>query len=112
MILERTEVSPEEFERKTGWAITPAGACKAGSCVPLPRRNTPQLDVALLAKYLDMPLLHEEGLGVFCLGPESQGKVLATAAAPELTLPDWHGQAFRLSSLRGTKVLLLAWASW
>jgi hypothetical protein len=31
---------------------------------------------------------------------------------PEVTLPDRHGNPFSLSSLLGTKVLLLAWASW
>ena len=40
------------------------------------------------------------------------GRALASAEAPELILPDRHGNEFRLSSLRGLKVLLLAWASW
>jgi peroxiredoxin len=38
--------------------------------------------------------------------------VLTTAVAPELELPDADGNPFRLSSLRGQKVLLVAWASW
>jgi hypothetical protein len=35
-----------------------------------------------------------------------------SAAAPNLVLPDVHGRPFELASLRGTRVLLLAWASW
>ena len=37
---------------------------------------------------------------------------LSTEARAELELPDVDGNLFRLSSLRGRKVLLVAWASW
>ena len=40
------------------------------------------------------------------------GRALATAEAAELELPDLDGNVFKLSSLRGKKVLLVAWASW
>ena len=59
-----------------------------------------------------MPLVHDEAAGLWSLGPESGGKALTTATAPDFELPDRHGQPFRLSSLRGRKVLLLTWASW
>jgi len=35
---------------------------------------------------------------------------LSTVRAPELELPDLDGNLFRLSSLRGTKVVLVSWA--
>jgi peroxiredoxin len=38
--------------------------------------------------------------------------MLTTATAPDLVLPDADGNPFHLSSLRGQKVLLVAWASW
>jgi peroxiredoxin len=38
--------------------------------------------------------------------------VLTSAVAPELELPDRDGNLFKLSSLHGRKVLLVAWASW
>ena len=43
--------------------------------------------------------------------PET-GRVLPSAEAPDLTLPDWRGEPFRLSGLRGRKVVLVAWAPW
>ena len=40
-------------------------------------------------------------------------RALTSAPAPELELPDIRtGEQFRLSSLKGQKVMLLAWASW
>ena len=49
---------------------------------------------------------------VWCLGPEAMGRALTTARAPELELPDYQGKQFRLSSLRGQKVLIVTWSSW
>jgi peroxiredoxin len=40
------------------------------------------------------------------------GRALTTAEAPEFTLPDANGLPFTLSSLRGQKVVMVAWASW
>ncbi len=59
-----------------------------------------------------MALVHDETHDLWAVGPESGGRALTDARAPELTLPDADGRAFTLSSLRGQKVLLLAWASW
>ncbi len=112
MILEKLEVGPEEFAQRTGWAINPEGACKGEVCISLPASTGPTLDVRMLAERLRMPLIRDEAHGLWCLGPEAEGKVLPAARAPELCLPEWRGGVFRLSSLRGMKVLLLAWASW
>ena len=61
-----------------------------------------------------MPLVADDAHGIWALGPETAvtGRALTTAVAPELELPDADGNPFRLSSLRGQKVLLVAWASW
>ena len=60
--------------------------------------------------------LHPHGLEIVTVAldvdPESGGRALTTAEAPDLVLPDRHGRPFALSSLRGRKVLLVAWASW
>ena len=116
MLLTSLQIDPLELEARTGWAIKPEGACKGDLCVPLPDGGTtrgPTLDARMLAERLGMPLVHDADAGLWCLGPETiGGTALTTARAPELTLPDLDGNDLRLSSLRGQKVLLVAWASW
>ena len=114
MILTSLEISTDELERRTGWSIEPQGACKGDACVPLSDAavTSGRVSVPRLAERLRMPLLHDEAHGLWALGPESGGRALTTAAAPDLVLPDRHGRPFALSSLRGRKVLLVAWASW
>ena len=117
MILTELQVAKSTFEAGTGWAITRDGACKDEICVLLPddaRASRGRLDVSVIAGRLGMPLVHDEGHGVWALGPETTvtGRALTTARAPELELPDFDGNPFRLSSLLGQKVLLVAWASW
>ncbi len=117
MILEDLAVDAGAFTARTGWAIKPEGACKAEICVPLPEAAHAagdQLDVRVLAERLGMPLVADEPHHIWSLGPETAvtGRALTTAVAPELELPDADGNPFRLSTLRGQKVLLVAWASW
>ena len=58
-----------------------------------------------------MALVHDANHGLWALGPETlNGRALVTAKAPDLMLPDLSGQEFRLASLRGQKVVLVAWA--
>lgn len=109
MILEKLDVGTEEFERRTGWAIKPQGACKDERCVPL---GGGAFDVRVAAERLGMAIVTDERHGLWALGPESGGRALSNAVAPELVLPEWRGGELALSSLRGRKVLLLAWASW
>jgi hypothetical protein len=112
MILDRPEVSAEELERRTGWKLEPRGACKGDRCVPLEPRDDGLLDASVLSERLGMALVHDAEHGLWALGPEAAGHALASARLPEITLPDRHGQQFSVTSLRGTKVLLVAWASW
>ena len=114
MILETLEIDPAELERRTGWQIKPEGACKGDRCVPLPSSaaGTGRIDARLLSERLGMPLVHDEPSGLWCLGPEAGGRALSDVQAPDLVLPDIHGREFHLRSLRGSKVLLVAWASW
>ena len=113
MILDSLHVDPATFERQTGWAIKPEGACKGARCVPLPAVSPGgPVDVRALAARLGMPLVRDEAAGLWALGPEAGGRALTDAQAPDFVLPDLAGRAFRLSSLRGRKVLLVAWASW
>lgn len=112
MILEQLDVTPEELQTRTGWVLKPEGLCKGDRCVMLPDGVGERLDVEMLAERLGMALVHDPDHGLWALGPESGGRALLSAEMPELTLPDRDGNPFSLSSLLGTKVLLLAWASW
>ena len=113
MILTELEVDPKKFEQRTGWAIKPQGACKDVRCVPIPDRlPDARISASVLSERLGMPLVTDEDTGLSALGPESGGRALASAEAPDFTLPDWRGEEFRLSGLEGQKVLLVCWASW
>src|SRR5687768_9901114 len=112
MIVDSPRATPQEIERGTGWAIKPEGACKDDRCVPLPDATSDSIDLTTFAERLRMPLVHDAEHDLWCLGPEFDAPPLSSARAPNFTLPDWKGNEFSLDSLRGQKVLLLAWASW
>jgi hypothetical protein len=108
MIIRRLDEPPADLEQRTGWAIKPEGACRAEQCVPLPK----PFDVRELAKRLGMPLIEDPKHGLWVLGPPAQSHTLSNAELPDIVLPDRHGKDFALRSLRGTKVFMIAWASW
>ena len=111
MLLRSTRVPRSEFEAGTGWRLKPEGACRGEVCIPLSQPAGDPVDVARVAKDLGMPLIASPEYGLWALGPASiAARALASAQAPELRLPDLNGKEFQLSSLRGRKVLLYAWA--
>jgi hypothetical protein len=112
MILETTDLPVEDFERETGWLLKPEGACRGAVCVPLPSQGV-TLAPELLAEHLGMAVVHDQRHGLWALGPSTvSGRALESADAPDFALPDLAGRPFRLGSLRGLKVVLVAWASW
>lgn len=115
MILDSLTVDVAAFEARTGWALKPQGACKAEMCVPMPAEDAGATTISAraLSERLGMPLVEDSKHHLWALGPETLGRALASADAPDFTLPDHRtGGDFTLSSLRGQKVFLLAWASW
>jgi hypothetical protein len=109
MLMSSLDVTASQFEAGTGWEIKPEGACKSEICVPL--GGAAGFDVQSTAARLRMAVVHDQEAGLWAIGPESLGdRALVTAEAPELILDDLEGREFRLSSLRGQKVLLVAWA--
>lgn len=104
-------VDPSTFERITGWSVKPEGVCRGERCIPIALRDG-RVDVQAFADQSARALKHDAESGLWALGPESGSHALASARLPELELPTVDGKPFRLSSLRGQKVLLVAWASW
>ena len=112
MITDSLTVPRAEFETRTGWALKPEGACKGDVCIPLAEQPTGDVvDLASLAPQMNMPLVHDADHGLWALGPESIGsRVLSSVKAPNLTLKNLDGDVFELDSLRGKKVVLVAWS--
>ncbi len=108
MIVETLQLTAQQFGAQTGWEIKPEGACKADVCVPL---GSGPFDVRSAAERLGMAIVHDATAGLYSVGPESLGdRALVSAQAPELELKDLDGNTFRLSSLRGKKVVIVSWA--
>ncbi len=114
MILKEKTVSRTDFEAGTGWQLKPEGACKGQVCIPLADRTvaaSDQIDGPAVAEAIGLPVVHDEEHGVWAVGPESIGsRALVSAGDADFELPDLDGKLFRLSSLRGRKVLVYAWA--
>jgi hypothetical protein len=113
VIIDSLELDPVELTARTGWELKPEGACKGERCIPIPGDTSDgTVDARVVAERLSMALVADERHGLWALGPEAGGRVLASAQMPELELPDRHGRPFSLRSLRGTRVVMVAWASW
>ena len=111
MLLDRLDLSPDEFTRLTGWEIKPEGACKGDVCVPLGRED---FDLEATAERLGMAMVSDSSgtdQQLWAFGPATvTGRALGTTEIGDFSLPDLDGNEFALSSLRGQKVLLVAWA--
>lgn len=104
-----------DFAAGTGWDPKPEGLCRGEVCVPAPGalRDDGTVDVEIAATRLGMPIVRDDVHGLTALGPgTTSGHALSTAVAADPELVDRGGNPFRLSSLHGRKVLLVAWASY
>lgn len=113
MLLIEPTPTVDDFEAATGWKIEPRGACRGSMCVPLPDGAVTdgRVDPGPVAERLGMGLVRDEQSGLTAVGPATLGgRALTDVACPDLELPDLDGNPFSLSSLRGTNVVLVAWA--
>lgn len=109
MILHTDQAHRAGLEALIGWKAEPQGLCREDVCVPFALPDGDVLDLPSVAQALGRPWV--AGDGVYALGPEA-GRALRSAVLPDITLPDRKGEPFSLSSLRGRKLALIAWASW
>lgn len=81
----------------TGWDLKPEGLCLDDRCI--------RVDSGVA-------VVQDEQHGLTAIGPQSGARALSSARLPDLELPDRHGRPFSLRSLRGTRFVMIAWASW
>lgn len=115
MILKSLTVPASEFSEVTGWDAKPQGMCRGEVCVPAPGAlNNDTVDVVRAAERLGMPIVHDEANKVWAIGgATATGRALSTAEARFPTsLIDAMGNAFDFASLRGRRIIMVAWASW
>jgi len=111
-------VDPKGLEDALGWHLRAEGLCRGDVCVPVREpaalADTRGIDLAAFAQALGLPLAVEPDARVAAVGV-SHGErraALDSPEAPDFCLPDAAGRLHRLSDHRGSKVLLIAYASW
>ena len=115
MIVKSLRVPVAEFSAVTGWDAKPEGMCRGEVCVPAPGAlDNGIVDVERAAARLGMPIVHDSQRGVWALGAATAtGRALASAVARfPSSLIDAMGNAFDFASLRGRRIIMVAWASW
>jgi hypothetical protein len=101
-----------------GWTQRPEGLCHGDVCIPISGRPdliTDQgIDLVALGDVLGRPVAIDAAQSVVSIGAptDTHGDELLGGRAPDFTLPDLTGKEFSLSSFKGKKVLLIAYASW
>jgi hypothetical protein len=108
------------IEQTLGWTWKPEGLCQGEICVPISPRNAStmvrddRLDIAAMWRQMGQPVVHDDQsqTWVFGAGAAQRGQTLDSLNAPDFELPDLDGRSHRLSDYRGTKVLIVTWASW
>lgn len=115
-------LTPAELAKAGGWDLKPEGLCRGSLCVPVPPRapwvrgRDADLSVDLigLSRHMGQPVAASPEHAAWSIGlaAEDVADRLRSLDAPDFALPDLVGRTHTLSSFRGRKVFLLAWASW
>jgi len=111
-------VPPVQLREAFGYELKAEGLCHGDTCFrvadPASLVNAAGIDLARCAEIVDRPLAIDVPQRVAYLGVSAGDRSarLASGEAPDFTLPDLTGTAHSLSDYRGTKVLLIAHASW
>jgi peroxiredoxin len=104
-----------------GWALKPEGLCRGDVCVPVRDRSLVEpsgsgtgVSLRGVADALDRPLVVDLEAGIAAIGPprSNRRQALAGGPLPDVALPDVDGRVVDLASLRGRKVILVAFSTW
>jgi hypothetical protein len=109
-------VHRRDLPRINDFELKPQGACRADLCIPVPGSmlSDEYFNLTAFAKNAGQPVVAEPGARIWSLGemPAIGGGFIASRVAPDFTVPDRTGRPVHLSDFRGTKVLVVTWASW
>jgi len=117
-------IRASDLPAAAGIELKPQGACVGEMCFPLNNEEREQLlredsgdewvDVTGLAKKLEQPVAYDDDSNILSLGaiPAFRQTTLESGIAPDFEILDRKGDIVRLSDFRGTKVLIVTWASW
>jgi hypothetical protein len=115
---DRILIDPARLPDALGWDLKPEGLCRDDVCVPVRDPSglfvDGRLDVAAVAGALGRLTAVDAGAGLVAvaLPAEQRRQALDSLQAPPFTLPDLDGGTHGLEEWRGTKKLLVAFASW
>jgi hypothetical protein len=114
----RVLLSADALREALGWELHDGTLCNDTMCVPLPAGSRlgdgGVFDLGEVAATLDRPLAVDAAEGAAFLGVSAgeRAQALGSLVAPDFTLPDLAGRPHTLSAYRGSKVFMVAWASW
>jgi hypothetical protein len=114
----RVLLSSDALREALGWELHDGTLCNDAMCVPLPAGSRlgegGVFDLGDVAATLDRPLALDAEAGAAFLGVSAgeRAQALGSLIAPDFTLPDLAGRPHTLSSYRGSKIFMVAWASW
>ena len=113
----RLVIDAAGFHEATAWELKDIGMCNGPVCIPLRGIEVASgdgLDALRLAEVLRRRVVIDEGAQSGALGadPHVRTAGLSDRVAPEVVLPDLDGSDHALSDLRGSKALLVTFATW
>ena len=109
--------APEALEAATGWTLKDGGLCRGPVCVPLrgiALQREHGIDAKRFAEVLGRRVVvdPERGIAAMAVDPSIRAGALQDKVAPEIVLPDLNGALRSLSELRGSKTLVVTFATW
>ena len=111
-----------ELPEATGWQMKPQGACLGELCVPLPKSKREDwiadaddwvwFNYSEFADMIGQKYVRDGDVWSLGTVPAVRETGLECGIAPDFELTDRNGELFKLSELRGHKVVLFTWSSW
>jgi hypothetical protein len=115
---DRLLIDPEALPAALGWEWKPEGLCRGNVCVPVRDRSQllvgDRLDVGAVARALGLLAVVDApaGIAALSLPAELRHEAIREGRAPDFALEDLGGVEHHLDEWRGTKKLLVAFATW